>query len=61
MVAEGLPLNAHRSSATDKSVPESLNYETTVGSGKFYFWRIDDKDSSKSVYDTRSSTVDAYE
>lgn len=61
MVAEGVPLNAHSSASTDKSVPESLEYTTTVGSGKFYFWRIDGRDSSQSIYDTRSATVDPYE
>ena len=73
-VAEGNPLNAHShneqtyesksgDTATYKTatIPESLSYNTTIGNNKFYFWHIDDKDSSKAIYDTRSATIDRYE
>ena len=60
-VAEGNPLRSHASLTEDASVPDALDYRTTIGSGKFYFWRIDENDSSKSIFDTRSGTTDAYE
>lgn len=61
VVAEGNPLNAHQYPSTDSAVPESLSYRTTIGNNKFYYWRIDGNDSSKSVYDTRSNSTDGYE
>lgn len=60
-VAEGNPLQSHTTLTEDVSVPDALDYKTTIGSGKFYFWRIDENDSSKSIFDTRSGTTDAYE
>lgn len=60
-VAEGNPLPAQGNSAIDSSVPVSLSYAQTIGSKKFYFWRIDEKDSSKAIYDAKSQTVDGYE
>ena len=66
MIADGNPLthNQHIDSLFDSdSVPEQLEYATTIGKSrnKFYFWRIDANDSSKYVYDTRSGTTDGYE
>jgi len=63
MVAEGNPLPYHKNPATEASKPESLGYDATVGSDKFYFWRIDDQgtDSGKAIYDNESATEDRYE
>ena len=63
LVAEGNPLPAHSSSSTITYVPESLEYSSTIGSGKFYFWHIDSQqtDSSTAVQDPNSGSVDGYE
>lgn len=63
LVAEGNPLPQHRYSSTDDSVVESLEYGNTIGQGKFYFWQIDAQqtDSSKSIHDSDSGSVDGYE
>lgn len=62
-VAEGNPLPYHKNPSTEASKPESLGYDATVGSDKFYFWRIDDQgtDSGRAIYDIQSATEDHYE
>lgn len=52
LIAEGNPL-----------LLQSPSYGSTIGAGKFYFWRIDQngQDSSNAVYDTRSKSSDGYE
>lgn len=62
-VAEGNPLPQHASSSTDISIPESLEYSSTIGRGKFYFWHIDAQqtDSSMSIHDADSGSTDGYE
>lgn len=60
-VAEGNPLPAQGNATVDSSVPVSLSYGQTIGSGKFYFWHIDEKDSSEAVYDDKSLSRDKYE
>lgn len=63
LVAEGNPLPQHKRSDTDDSVVESLEYGNTIGQGKFYFWQIDAQqtDSSTSIHDKDSGSVDGYE
>lgn len=63
MVSEGNPLPFHASITTNVAVAESLDYTNTIGSGKFYFWQIDDgqRDSSQTIYDPASGSVDGYE
>ena len=60
IVAEGNPLP---SNTTSSGKPGTLSYQKTIGSGKFYFWRIEQNsdDSSEYVYDTRSNSIDGYE
>lgn len=62
LVAEGNPLPFHSNSTTDYSVPESPDYLNTIGSGKFYFWQIDDgmTDSSERVVDPNSGSTADY-
>ena len=60
IVAEGNPLPSNTAS---NGVPGTLSYQKTIGSGKFYFWRIEQNsdDSSEYIYDTRSNSTDSYE
>ena len=51
LIAEGDPM----------PTMNSLDFKNTIGKGKFYFWRIDTNDSSKTVYDAYSQTTDGYE
>lgn len=68
-VAEGNPLPHHEiPTLYNAGVPESLDYENTIGSNKFYYWQIDDgksdsagEDSSQSIHDVNSGSKDAYE
>lgn len=38
VVSEGNPLPFHALASTNVAVAESLGYNNTIGSGKFYFW-----------------------
>lgn len=63
LVAEGNPLPHHQNPDVDPGIPESLDYANTIGSGKFYYWQIDDgqNDSSQSIHDSASGSKDGYE
>lgn len=65
-VAEGNPLPYHaaqQQNAKNNGQIGALDYGSTIGNGKFYFWQIDDQqtDSSQSVRDKNSGSVDGYE
>lgn len=64
-VAEGNPLNYQGALNVfgDESIVSVMSYDRTIGQGKHYFWQIDDGgyDSSKSVKDKASGSVDGYE